>query len=299
MQTDYIFYFSICLCIVFFSRWFARRRKFYDIPDGELKKHKKIVPYFGGLVFFISMFFFLLPLYEISYFYILFALIAISLIGLMDDRYSIPYKPRLIAQFLFSILVTYILVDSFYQELPNFQIALILIFFSILGVGTINAINFVDIGDGLCSAVFISFLFNIILFNNYDPSPLTYSSILAIYPSVAFLALNFPKARLFLGDFGSYLIGAICFLFISIQIFENGIEVYELFLIPLLLLPLPLLDLVKVIIVRMLRKRNPFIGSPDHFRHNLIQIGFGDRAIFSTYLILNSIPTYIFYYINY
>ena len=295
MQNDYILYFLICTGIVFFSRWIARKRKFYDIPDGMLKKHKKIVPYFGGFVFFVTMFFFLLPLYKISYFYVLFGMVALSLIGLMDDRYSIPYKPRLIAQMLFTILITFILIDYTFADLSNLHILIIVVFFGIMGMGIINAVNFVDIGDGLCASIFISFCFNIILFNNYGPNPITYAATLAIYPAAAFLLLNFPKARLFLGDFGSYLIGSLIFFLISVQIFENGLNPYNLILIPLLLLPVPLLDLAKVIFVRIYKKINPFLGSPDHLRHNLLKYGLGDRAILAAYFSLNTIPSLIYH----
>lgn len=297
MQNDYILYFSVCVILVFFSRWVARKRKFYDIPDGNLKKHKKIVPYFGGFVFFITMFFFLLPLYKISYFYVVYSMIAISLIGLMDDRYSIPFKPRLIAQFLFTLIITNILVEYTYDDISNFYKILIMIFFIILGMATINAVNFVDIGDGLCASIFISFLFNIILFNNYNPNPITHSATLAIFPAAAFLLLNLPKAKLFLGDFGSYLLGSLMFFFIATQIFQDGIDMYELFFIPLLLLPIPLLDLVKVISIRIYRKQSPFLGSPDHLRHNLISIGMGDRAILATYFLANSVPSLTYYYL--
>jgi UDP-GlcNAc:undecaprenyl-phosphate/decaprenyl-phosphate GlcNAc-1-phosphate transferase len=295
MQNDYI-YFSICVILVFFSRWFAKKRNFFDTPDGKLKRHKKTVPYFGGFVFFITMFFFLLPLYEISYFYVLFSMMAISLVGLMDDRYSIPYKPRLIAQMLFTTIITYILIEYTYENLSNLYFVSIMIFFIFFGIATINAVNFVDIGDGLCASIFISFLFNIIMLNGYDPNPITHSATLAVYPSAAFLLLNFPKARLFLGDFGSYLIGSLIFFFISIQIFQDGIDILDLFFIPLLLLPIPLLDLVKVICIRAYRKESPFIGSPDHLRHNLIRMGLGDRSILVVYLIANSVPSYIYYF---
>ena len=38
-----------------------------------------------------------------------------------------------------------------------------MIFFITLGMATINAVNFDDIGDGLCASIFISFLFNIFI----------------------------------------------------------------------------------------------------------------------------------------
>lgn len=297
MQTDYILYFSLCTIFVFFSRWIAIKTKFYDIPDGKLKTHKKIVPYFGGFVIFIAMFFFLLPLYKISYFYLIFGLVALSLVGLMDDIYSIPYIPRLIAQFLFTLLVIYILVNHTYEDFSTLYITLIFCFFTILGMGIINAVNFVDIGDGLCGSIFISFLLNIILFNNYEPNSITYSATLAIYPAIAFLLLNFPKARLFLGDFGSYLIGGIIFYLISVEVFKNGIDILNVIFIPLLLLPVPLLDLLKVILIRLYRRKNPFLGSPDHLRHNLLAFQFGDRAILATYSLLNTIPSLIYYYL--
>ena len=161
----------------------------------------------------------------------------------------------------------------------------------------INAVNFIDIGDGLCASVFISFLFNLILFNDYDSTQIVQSAELAIYPAIAFLLLNFPKAKLFLGDFGSYLIGALIFYYTSIQIFNSGLELPNLFFIPLLLLPIPILDLAKVIFIRLIRKESPFLGSPDHLKHNLIKLGMGDRSILASYVMLNTFPSLISYYI--
>lgn len=291
---DSILMFIFSLFIVYFSRFAAIKLRFFDVPDKKMKDHKKITPYLGGLVFFISMFIFLLPFYGLGYWQLIFGLILISGLGLIDDIFKLSALLRLCVQILFcSILILFLFssLDISLDEIGSIALFCLFVFF---GVGIINSINFVDIGDGLCGITYISFVINIILISNFafaSEDIILESSLTSLFPALAFLFLNAPRARIFLGDFGSYLIGGLIFSYLAYFYAALNFNIALSIAITLLLIPLPILDLAKVIIVRLFLNLNPMKGSKHHLKHNLDDLKINDqRAHMAVYFVLNSIP---------
>ena len=73
---------------------------------------------------------------------------------------------------------------------------------------------------------------------------------------VGFLPWNFPRARSFLGDAGSHLVGYLLAV-----------------LAPLLVLAVPLLDLAQVCLYRTWHKKPFWIGDTNHLSHRLTRAG--------------------------
>ena len=189
--------------------------------DSDFKKpqsfHRENILRIGVLSFYI-IFIIIFFLNSKSYYDLFFLSSACFFIGLIDDiKLSNSPKIRLML-LLFSInLIIFIFkietpkfyifnLDVLLSMLISFIFFLLLICFFIVIYGS----NFIDGYNGLLIGQFFIILVIINFINYY------YFNYELLFLGVAFLALsisllffNFPKAKLFLGDSGSYLIGAI------------------------------------------------------------------------------------------
>jgi Fuc2NAc and GlcNAc transferase len=139
---------------------------------------------------------------------------AISIISFLDDFFCFSPKQKLLFQFLFATLL---LLFS-YNFFVSFQSLISVIFWIMFLVGTANFYNFMDGVNGISgisgsiSFAFIS-LFSYLI--DVEPSFIVLSASMSI-ACVGFLPFNFPKAKVFMGDIGSVLLG---FLFGSMVYF--------------------------------------------------------------------------------
>lgn len=241
----------------------AMRYGILDQPDGKLKKQSQPVPYMGGVVVYFA---FISPISLMFDFNqhllgILFASSILLLVGLFDDLKALT--PGI--KFLFQIVATYILLKSgIVIDLVLFPkwLDLVLSFFWILTA--INAFNIIDIMDGLAASVGALSALTIFVVSLYSNDFLI--SILAISLAaslLAFLKFNWEPARIYLGDAGSMVLGLILG---SLTMMVSYTRFNRLaFLSGLFVLGIPLFDLAYVVVLRLLKGKTPFLGSPDHF----------------------------------
>ena len=241
----------------------AFRYQLLDQPDGKLKKHSQPVPYMGGVIVYFA---FISPLSLMFTFNrqllgILFASSILLLVGLFDDFKALT--PGI--KFLFQVMATYVLLKSgILIDLIFFPkwLDILLSFFWILT--TINAFNIIDIMDGLAASVGSLTLLTIFFISIYNNDFLV--AILSISLGAAllgFLKFNWAPAKIYLGDAGSMILGLIIgslTMMVSYTRFNN-----LAFVSSLLLLAIPLFDLVYVSVLRIVKGKLPFFGSPDHF----------------------------------
>jgi UDP-GlcNAc:undecaprenyl-phosphate/decaprenyl-phosphate GlcNAc-1-phosphate transferase len=91
---------------------------------------------------------------------------------------------------------------------------------------------------------------------------------------LGFLPYNFPRAKAFLGDAGSHLVGyLLAVLAILPHFYTPGHPRILATLSPLLILAVPLADLVQVVIVRWRSGRPFYLGDTRHLSHRLVQLG--------------------------
>ena len=147
---------------------------------------------------------------------------------------------------------------------------LCLVFFS-------NAFNLLDNADGLCATTGIAVLLVITIFN----LNIYIFSIIAIASIAGFLFLNKPKARIFMGDTGSLLIGSLCVLFTLFTLFDfknSSFLIYDtLKFLPLFWLPI--YDTSSVIIIRTYEGKSVLIGGKNHFSHRLMKRGMSNITL--------------------
>ncbi len=261
--------------------------KVVDIPDGKVKVHKKTTPYFGG----VSIFFSLLAVSFIANlfnsFHFLFNFIGITilmLIGLYDDIYVTKPLHKLFWQILVSILFLIggnALKISFLSD--YFSYAITIFWF----LTAINALNLVDIMDGLAGSISlfgcISFFCLAYYLNNNHI--MIWLSIL-IGSLLGFLWYNKPQAKIYLGDAGSLMLGGILsllpFYFVTLNNFND-----EGFFTGIIILGIPLMETFLLIIIRTYKNKPFYLGSQDHSVCYLRNKGWDDKKILYFFIFLS------------
>jgi len=241
----------------------AFRYEILDQPDGRLKKQKEPVPYMGGVIIyfaFISPVGLLFP-FSRELLGILFAGSTILIVGLFDDLKALT--PTI--KFLFQVVATYILIKSGIQISLHFLpgwLNIILSFLWILSI--INAFNIIDIMDGLAPSVAIFASLTIFIISLYNVNFIISILSLSLAASLlGFLKFNWEPAKIYLGDAGSMFIGLVLG---ALAIWGDYSTFNDFgFISGLLVLTVPVFDMAYVMILRILHKKSPFFGSPDHF----------------------------------
>ena len=245
----------------------ATRMGIVDRPDGVLKTHTRTVPYLGGL----GMFFGMIPFLWRDSFSLMILSISLSL-GLLDDILSVNPKIRLLVEFALAWFISWrFLGFGIYQ-----------IVFTVGIVALINAVNMVDGMDGMAAgSVAISSIFLAMMAENQFARDL---SITILVVSLGFLVYNFPPAKIFMGDAGSYLLGTSLSIVLASSM-RYGFSTSSLrFLFPVWIY---LLDLTAGFLRRILNHRSPFSGDREHFYDKLKRIFKSDvKALFASYAVV-------------
>ena len=232
-------FFIIFSLISFFSTFFVAKysRNFFSdsLLDKDFLKpqafHKKAIGRVGGVAIlflfslFVLFYFLIFGIFLKDYFIIS---ILLFFLGFLDDiKIKINPNIRLVLMLtillfcinFFSIQITKSGLEFLNLWLENniFQICFVLLCFLFV----INGANLVDGFNGLLAIHFliINSIFLIINLSNQNEniSIILFAQIIIV---ISFLLFNFPNAKIFLGDSGSYLLGAL--------IAFNTIKTYEL-----------------------------------------------------------------------
>ena len=208
----------------------------------------------------------------------------ILLVGFMDDKYELRPRTKFIGQLLVATLVaaTGIRITLFVPS-PIFHYAITILWIITL----INAFNFMDNMNGLCAglAAVASWYFGLIAAaaGQYLVALLAFLSFGAL---LGFLPFNFPRARAFLGDAGSHLLGYLLAVLAILPHFYTPHHARRwAVLLPLFVLGIPLIDLAWVVFFRW-RIGQPFYqGDTNHLSHRLVRLGLSPtRAVLILWL---------------
>jgi UDP-GlcNAc:undecaprenyl-phosphate GlcNAc-1-phosphate transferase len=103
---------------------------------------------------------------------------------------------------------------------------------------------------------------------------------------LGFLCHNWPPAKIFMGDAGSYFIGfwiAVASLLATYAGYQG--KTPHAVVAPLIVMAIPLYDMISVIIIRLREGRSPFEGDKRHFSHRLVDLGMTKKqAVLTIYL---------------
>jgi len=210
----------------------------------------------------------------------------LTLMGLVDDRRGLSPGTKL----LFQVAAGGILVAggiSVTLFLPGRLAGSLVTVVWIVFVT--NAFNLLDNMDGLSAgvALVISAVFFVVA---VETGQLFIAAFLSVTAGalLGFLLFNFPPAKIFMGDAGSYTVGyllgatAVMFTFIP----EGAAHVRGLPLaLPFILFAVPFYDTLSVIVIRLREGRHPFDADRRHFSHRLTDLGMNTReAVLTIYV---------------
>lgn len=198
--------------------------------------------------------------------------LAITVLGFFDDRHELRPLAKFAGQLLVALLVAFAGVRiTLFVDNPIFSFGVTVLWMLTL----INALNFMDNMNGLCAGLgaIAAFFFGLLaaIAGQYLVAAM---ALLITGALTGFLPHNFPKARAFLGDAGSHLVGYLLAVLAILPHFYSPQSPRPLaVLTPLLVLALPLADLVSVVISRTANRKPFYIGDTNHLSHRLVRLG--------------------------
>ena len=268
--------FFIALYLTPIIRKGAIRYGVVDNPDGKLKRHKGPVAYLGGIAIYLAFLFSLALTYDFDkgVLGLLLAGSIIVMLGLFDDLKVLSPSLKLIGQ-LIAVLV--LIKADIYIQLAFIPKWLAICLTIVWLVGMTNAINLIDVSDGLASGVSCVagiFFYIIALVNGNDNIAMV--TLCLIGATLGFLGYNRPPATIYLGDTGSmflgFMLGALAMR--GHYTFEHKLAAVA----PVIILGVPIFDTFYIMTVRAIRGIPIMQGSPDHFavrlRNNGVTVGY-------------------------
>ena len=228
----------------------------------------------------------------------------IMVVGLIDDRWGLDALTKFAGQITAaSVMVTmgvawsvlYIPIGGVGTIVLD-QVSSILLTLA-LTVAIVNAMNFVDGLDGLAAGLGLITasaicIFSIGLLRDHGGDVLFYPpaviSVVLAGACLGFLPHNFHKARIFMGDSGSMLIGLMLAAASTTaagpisQTAYGARDVFALlspFLLVVAVMFVPALDMLLAIIRRTRAGLSPFSPDKMHLHHRLLEIGHSHRRV--------------------
>ncbi|WP_010534948.1 glycosyltransferase family 4 protein [Brachybacterium squillarum] len=223
----------------------------------------------------------------------------VCLLGAADDKWDLDWWTKLAGQALAALLMAWQGVQL--VSLPINGVTLLsthtaLILTVLVVVVSMNAVNFVDGLDGLAAGVMAIgggafFAYAYMLTRSASASD--YSSLAALITAVmigaclGFLPHNLTRARIFMGDSGSMLLGlllAASTIAVTGQVDParlSGADVLGQFLpilLPIGVMVIPFLDFALAVVRRIGAGKSPFHADKAHLHHRLLRLGHSKRT---------------------
>lgn len=224
---------------------------------------------------------------------ILFGATVCVVLGMWDDKKSLPPTVKLLAQIIAAYVAMMYGVRMAGLALPGLGFVAFPLFLSqiltlLWLLGFMNAINLTDGLDGLAAGLVAiaagTFLFVALL--QSDTSVVLYAKQLKLASvlssavagaALGFLVHNFYPAKVFMGDGGSLFLG---FMLGAISIIGTlKTSAVLAFLIPVLVVALPVTDVAMALIRRARRGQGLMTADRGHFHHRLLAGGWTQREI--------------------
>ena len=288
----------------------AKLKHLVDEPSEDRKVHHRSVPTIGGIVVFGAVIFAYtlwfpdkydhIPNAFTNFKYLMSALIVLFFVGVKDDIIGTAAVKKLLSHFLVGFILVVmggIQIKSMHglfgvNELQEWQRIILSIFAYIV---IVNSYNLIDGIDGLAGGIGF---FNALLFGFWfyltGNVPLALLSFVLAGALLGFLFFNFSPAKIFMGDSGSLVIGAITSVLAITMINEPSSRIREDLWIfddiptpvyAMAVLVYPLIDTLRVFTIRILKGQSPLTADNNHIHHRLLQRGYSHKAVcFFAYL---------------
>jgi UDP-GlcNAc:undecaprenyl-phosphate GlcNAc-1-phosphate transferase len=292
----------ISLLAVPVVRSLAHRVGLVDRPDPTRKLHRGNIALGGGFAVFVAT---LLAIVLLDRFVIpqllthplewnerwvalALASAAIVALGLVDDRFELRGKQKLVGQIAIVYFLAMfwqpsgdVLLFGFTFDLAVFTIPLLMIWL----LACINAVNLIDGADGVAGsfAAIASLGIALVAFV-YGNSAVAVGATAVGFSIAGFLCFNRPPASIFLGDAGSMAIGLVLGS-LACWAVEKPVLGGQDMLIPITLMGVPLFDSVAAILRRVLTGRSIYMGDRGHL-HHIIGAHLKQRDLSPTWMLI-------------
>lgn len=269
----------------------ARRWGLVDHPGGR-KQHEGAIPVTGGAVILLALlitFFAFEPNLNMRVLAFIIGATGLVLVGQCDDACDLRWAWRIGAQALAALGLVFFagIQAANLQDVFGFaaaDIGLLAVPFTVfVVVGVINALNMADGVDGLAGSLALVSLLLFTAFALYAGDATLADRLLAIAAAVlGFLLWNKrfpwqPRARVFLGNGGSMLLGFII-AWASLRLTQNAAHPVSPVLAPYTL-ALPLIDCVVLMLRRWRQGVSPFKADRNHMHHLLLDAGYSPAMV--------------------
>lgn len=212
----------------------------------------------------------------------------ILLFGLLDDRFNLDYRLKLLGQVIAGGIVVLgggiMITEVPFIGLETLPTAVAIPLTVLLLTAVTNAINLSDGLDGLAGGLSVLALGCLAIFAYQSDDQTSFALAMALMGATfGFLRFNSSPAQIFMGDSGSQFLGfGVGVLAISTtQRPDTALGP----LTPLLVLGLPILDTLNVMIRRIAAGRSPFSADRLHLHHQLLEAGLSqNQAVSLVYL---------------
>jgi UDP-GlcNAc:undecaprenyl-phosphate/decaprenyl-phosphate GlcNAc-1-phosphate transferase len=264
-----------------------------DKPDAKRKLHERTIPLVGGIAIFIAtvtivivgvgrLGHWLAPdaseglSFTLKHYGLLAAGTAILLLGVLDDRFKMRGRIKLIGQI--GVATILIATGYFFEQVQvgtltiQFGVfAVLMVYFWILG--SINSVNLLDGADGFAGTLgfIVSLSMAAMAFLGKETAVEAVIAAALAGSIGGFLWFNLPPAKVYLGDGGSMLIGLVLgALAISTALKE---ETLYAFIAPIAMLAIPILDSGVAVLRRQMTGRGIYAVDRGHLHHRLLGNG--------------------------
>ena len=286
----------ILTVLIIRNRFFlGKKSSLIDIPNKN-KIHEIPVYLFGGPIIFLILLIFLIEQFDMAIFYSYQFLYVFSffILGLIDDKVNLNSGYKILFVILFSstlmffdesFLIHKIFLDisnnEFYFGKLKIPVTLFCILLLYIAMNMSDGINCLLITFSILTI----FILNIMIFN----STISLFDIAILFSLIILFYLNY-KNIIFLGNSGASLLASyFIYKLISTNYFSQ-IDVFEVISIFIIMG----IDMVRLVIIRIFKQKNPFDRDLNHFHHLLLK----KNNLFLTvvfYLILSFGPIILSY----
>ena len=281
---------TVILLIFLNYNFFGSKLSLLDKPTKD-KIHKKKTPLLGGLIISIILIIFLIFNHknEDDYLFPFIFLFAFFTLGIIDDRINLTSNYKILFTTIFSVILILndesFLIHKIFFEITNNEfyfgkfkipITLLCILLLYIAMNMSDGINCLLITFSIFAIITINYLIANMSLNLFD---------ISILFSLIFLVYFNYKNMIFLGNSGASVLAAyFIYKLININYF-NQIDVFKVVSIFLIMG----LDMVRLVIIRLYQKKNPFERDLNHF-HYLLLKKFSLIQTIVIYLILSFSP---------
>lgn len=262
----------------FAATWGVRRLAIHlgilSYPNNIVREIRAPVPYLGGLGVLLGALVALalagrgdpIRLTVIAGF------VAFILLGLLDDLVELRWWTKLAGQFAIASVAT---VAGFLRGHPGMywritgSTPLDAVVSCLWLVTVVNAVNLIDVSDGLAASVCAV---NLLCWGLFAQSASSSTYLAVAGACLGFLWWNKPPARIYLGDCGSQALGFL----LGVAALDGFLYLHGSalrILTPILCTGVPLFELVFLVVVRARKGLPWWRGSPDHFALRLQTAG--------------------------